>query len=276
MFWKSVASAALLQFAVEAVHVGMQLVDVRVLAANFADLAAHRNGHSWRLDLADERGEVRRQGDVDLLLLGQRRLRQIDERRGIDVDVVEPGGDFLLDQRAQRLQFLVAIRAVELLGVRLHVIALDEDRTAEPFAQRGGHHDRRVLVGTLLGVADFRAGDLEDEGAGVEALRRSDHRARRVIGHRPHVDRRDGEPAGFAAANRHVEVVDAGRTPAAAASERMIQRAVPFSSASPPNAAVQASLSITSPPMARGSVTLTRSVSTVAAGLTASNSSLSD
>src|SRR4051812_17007911 len=64
--------------------------------------------------------------------------------------------------------------------------------------------------------------------------------------------------------------------PAAAASERMIQRAVPFSSASPPNAAVQASLSTISPVMAELVVTLTRSLKMVAAGFTASVISLTD
>jgi hypothetical protein len=56
----------------------------------------------------------------------------------------------------------------------------------------------------------------------------------------------------------------------------MIQRAVPRSSASAPNAAVEASLSIVSGLTADTLVTLTRSLNTVAAGLTASVISLMD
>ena len=121
-------AAALLQLAVEAVHVGVQLVDVGVLAADLADLAADRDRHALRLVLADERREVGRERDVHFLLLGERRLVEIDERRGVDVDVVEAGGDLFLDQRAQRLELLVALGAVVLLGVGLDVIALDEER----------------------------------------------------------------------------------------------------------------------------------------------------
>ena len=94
--------AALLQRAVEAVHVGVQFVDVGVLAADLANLAADRHRDALRLVLADERREIRGQRDVDVLLLGERRLVEIDERRGVDVDVVEAGGDLFLDQRAQR------------------------------------------------------------------------------------------------------------------------------------------------------------------------------
>ena len=122
--------------------------------------------------LADERGEVGREVDVDLLLLVERRLVEIDQRRGVDVDVVEAGGDLFLDQRPQAFELLLAIRAVVFLRVGLDVVALDEDRPGESFAQRRAEHDRRVLVRTLLGVADLGAGDLEDEGAGVQLLRR--------------------------------------------------------------------------------------------------------
>ena len=64
--------------------------------------------------------------------------------------------------------------------------------------------------------------------------------------------------------------------PAAAASVRMIQRAVPRSSASAPNTAVQASRSTRSPVTPSACVTLTRSLSTVAAGFTASDICFTD
>ena len=135
-------------------------------------------------------------------------LLEVDQRRGVDVDVVEPGGDLLPDERPQRVELLVALGAVELLGVGLDVVALDEDRAAEALAQRRGQHDRGVLVRALLGVADLGARDLEDERAGLERLRRPDDGARRVVGHRADVDRRHGEAAGLAAAHRHVQIVN--------------------------------------------------------------------
>ena len=78
------------------------------------------------------------------------------------------------------VDLLVALGAVELLRVRLDVIALDEDRPGEPFAQRRGKHDGRVLVRPLLGVADLRPGDFEDERAGIQLLRRDRITARAV------------------------------------------------------------------------------------------------
>ena len=78
----------------------------------------------------------------------------------------------------------------------------------KPFAQRGREHHRGVLVRALLRVADFGSGDLEDERAGIELLRGPDHGARRVVGHRAHVDGRHGEAAGVAAAHRHVQIVN--------------------------------------------------------------------
>jgi hypothetical protein len=76
--------------------------------------------------LPDEGGEIRRQLAVHGLLLVERGLVEIHQRGGVDVDIEEAGGDLLADQRLQRLDFLVAIRAVVLLGVGLDVIALQE------------------------------------------------------------------------------------------------------------------------------------------------------
>ena len=58
---------------VVALHERVQLVDVGVLAAHLADLAAHRDRHALRLVAADEGGEVGGQLAVHRLLLVERR-----------------------------------------------------------------------------------------------------------------------------------------------------------------------------------------------------------
>ena len=81
--------AALAQLRVVAAHERVQLVDVGVLAADLADLAADRDRHALGLVPPAELGEVGRELAVDRLLLVERGLVEIDERRGVDVDVVE-------------------------------------------------------------------------------------------------------------------------------------------------------------------------------------------
>ena len=62
-----------------AAHERVQLVHVRVLAADLADLSPNRNGNARRLVLTDERGEVGREIAVDGLLFVERRLLEIDQ-----------------------------------------------------------------------------------------------------------------------------------------------------------------------------------------------------
>jgi hypothetical protein len=178
------------------------------LAADFAAFIRQHEPKGVTVSVGGEIGEVGGKIDVYLLLFVERRLVEIDQRRGVDVDVIKAGSDLFGDQRAQPGQFLVAVGAVVLLGVGLDVVALNEDRSGKPFAQRGAEDDRCILVRTLLGVADFGAGDLEDERASVQFPGGADDGAGRVVRHRTHVDRRNREPARLAAAHRHIEVVD--------------------------------------------------------------------
>ena len=99
---------------------------------------------------------------IGALLLLERRLRQIHQRRGIDVDVVEPSGDRLAGELLYPVYFRRRIYR-ELLGIHLKVVALDEHRTAKSFAQSGRQHHRDVLGGTLISIRDLGARDLEDE-----------------------------------------------------------------------------------------------------------------
>src|SRR6266496_2838659 len=192
------------------VHERPQLVDVAVLAAHFADLGADRGGDARGLAVADELGQLGRALDVDALLRVERRLRQVDQRGRIHVDVVEPGRQLFLDQPAHRGDLGLRIDGV-LLRVDLDVVALDEERAGEPFAQRGGGHHRHVFDGPLLRVPDLAAGDLTDQGAHVEPPGRAEDRAGRIVGQDADVHRRRGEGGELAPAAGEVEVVDRRR-----------------------------------------------------------------
>ena len=147
--------AAFLQLPIETFHVGMQFVNVGVLPSDLSDFATNGHRHTLRLLLPDEGGEVSREANVDLLLLVQRGFAQVHQGRRVDIDVVEPGGDFLLDQGAKSLNLLIALWTVVLLRVRLDMVALNEQRSRESLAKGGRQHDGCVFVGALLGVPDL-------------------------------------------------------------------------------------------------------------------------
>ena len=102
-----------------------------------------------------------------------------------------PAGHLLANERAQRIELLVAVRAdAYFLSATWTWSPCRKNGPAKPFAQRGGHHDGRVFVRALLGVADLGAGDLEDERAGVERFRGANHGTAGIVGHRADVDGR--------------------------------------------------------------------------------------
>ncbi len=75
------------------VHVRPELLRRRVSLADLADLAAHRDRHRLRLVRADELREARAECGVDLLLLLERRLREVHEGGRVDVDLEEARRD---------------------------------------------------------------------------------------------------------------------------------------------------------------------------------------
>src|SRR5205809_7543246 len=190
-----------------AVHERPQLVDVAVLATHFPDLGPDGDGDARGLAVADELGQFGGTLDVDALLRVDRRLRQVDQRGRVHVDVVEPGRQLFLDQAAHRGDLGLRIDGV-LLRVHLDVVALDEERAGEAFAQCGGGHHRHIFDGPLLGVPDLAAGDLADQGAHVEPLGRPEDRAGRIVGQDADIHRRRGERGELAPAAREVQVVD--------------------------------------------------------------------
>ncbi len=183
------------------IDVGAQLLLGRVLLANLADLAADADRHASRLQRTDQTSELRGVVGVHLLLLGHRRPGEVHQRRGVDVDVQEPGRDRLTRQIAQAFELVLGIRC-PLRGVELEVIALQEHRRPPPLAQRGGQDDGGVLGRALVGVGHLALGDLEDDRAGIPCHGRRERLPRGEVGRRTHVDRGDGEL-------RHVEVAAA-------------------------------------------------------------------
>ena len=92
---------------IQSVHVGAHFIGLRVVLADFADLAADGDRQSLRLVLADVLREVRGPFVIGALLLVARRKTEVDQRRSVDVDVVELGRQRFVDQRLQRLHLRV-------------------------------------------------------------------------------------------------------------------------------------------------------------------------
>src|SRR5262249_32930730 len=189
------------------VHVGAKLLGRRVGLSDLADLAADRNRHGLGLARADELREVGAPPRILGLLLGQRGLREIHQRRRVDVDLEEAGGDSLVDQGLDRGDLGLRV-GLHLPGVRLVVVALEKDGTLPALADGRGQHDRGVLRRPLIRVADLAAGDLEDQGAGIEALGGPEGRAGRVVGEHADVDGRHREARSLALAAGLVERQD--------------------------------------------------------------------
>ena len=199
------------ELAAVAVEVGAQLRDRGVLGPDLADLAADADRDAVRLERPDERGQFGRAPVVLALLLVDVRLREVDERRGVDVDVAVAGVDREAAGAPDLLGHGLRVGRV-FLGVELVVVALDEDRTAPARGDRAGEDGRRVVDRALEGVRLLAPGELEDD-------RTDTGRRGRVVdrpGHVEHlgaqVDRRDREARDLAAGPRVVQLLDARRT----------------------------------------------------------------
>ena len=195
---------------VVAPHEGVQLLHGAVLHPDFTDLRPHRDGDSLRLESPDERGDLGRPVEIGPLLLVQGRLRQIHQGGGVHVDVVEARSDFLGDELLHLAHFTLGIGLV-LLVVHLAVVALNEQREGVPLPQGRRDQHRDVLRGPLLGVRDLRPRDLQEDRARLARPGGAEDGPRRVVGHRPHVDRGDGETADLSPAPRLIQRVDRRR-----------------------------------------------------------------
>ena len=139
------------------------------------------------------------------------RLAEIHQGGGVDVDIVEARADGLAHQRLHRIHFRRGRDRI-LLVVHLEMVALNEDRRAMAFPQRGGDHHRDVFGRPLLRIGDLGARDLEDERAGLHAEGGAEDRPGGVVRRSAHIDRGDGESPDLPSSARHVQIVD-GRGP---------------------------------------------------------------
>ncbi len=182
------------EHAVVAQHEGVQLLHGAVLHPHFADLGPDRDDHTLGLEPADEGGDFGGTLEVEALLRVERRLVEIHQRGGVNVDVVEAGAHLLGDQLLHLADLALGVGGVLLL-IDLAMIALDEERQHVSLAQRGTDQHRHVLRGPLVGVGDLRARDLENDGSRPARAGGAEDRAGGVVGHHPHVDGRDGKAA---------------------------------------------------------------------------------
>src|SRR6266516_2525503 len=205
------ASRSSCTFAIEpsvvALHERLQLVHVRILAALLADLGSHRHRHPLRLPVTDEPSQLRRPFVIHTLLLIERLLGQVHERRGVDVDVVEAGVQLFFDQRAHRLELGLGARGIY-LRIHLYVVPLDKEGAHEALAQRRRDHHRDALRRPLIGVADLAAGDFADQRTDVETPRRPEHGPGGVVRQQAHVHGRRGERGHLPPTARQVQLVD--------------------------------------------------------------------
>ena len=135
---------------------------------------------------------------------------EIDEGRGVDVDVVEAGIDRLGGKRAHRVDFRDGILRV-VFCVGLEVVALDEDRALPAHGDRGAEDGGGVFGGALLGIPHLGAGNFEEDDLGVVGAGGAEDRLRGFAGEAAQVDGRGGRVGVGALAGGNVERVDRGR-----------------------------------------------------------------
>ena len=139
-----------------------------------------------------------------------RRLREVDERRGVDVDVPVAGFDREPAGPPDLLGHRLRIGGV-LLGVELVVVALDEHRAAPAGGDRAGEHGRRIVDRALERVGLLAARELQDHRPDVGGLGRLVDRPRHVERLGADVDGRHGEPETSPRPRASVQLLDARR-----------------------------------------------------------------
>ena len=134
--------------------------------ADLANLAADADRYAVGLERADQGDELGGSLVVRALLLVLAVERQVDERRGVDVDVPVAGVDREAAGTPDLLGHRLRVRPV-LLGVELVVVALQKDGASPARGDRAGEDGGRVVDRALEGVGLLAPCELEDDGADV-------------------------------------------------------------------------------------------------------------
>ena len=196
---------------VEAFHIGTQFGLGRVVPTDLTNLPPYGDGDLTRLQGAQISGQLGRQTHVEGLLCFHRGLGDVHQGGSIHIDVEETRLDCLGDEIAHCLQFSLGILSITPRG-NLKMIPLQEDRAPPTLGDGCSENLRRVFGRALIGIANFRAGDLKDKGSRPHFLRYTKHSAGSVKRQHPQIQRRHSEhrrhltpPAG------HIQPVDRGR-----------------------------------------------------------------
>ena len=145
-----------------------------------------------------------------MLLLVDVRLRQVDQRRRIDVDVAIAGIDRQAACAPDLLGHRLGVVGV-FLGVELVVVALDEDRPLPARGDGAGQDRGRIVDRALERVGLLAAGEFEDHRRDVGSRGRLVDGPGHVEGLGPQVERRDREAGDLAAGAGLVQGLDARR-----------------------------------------------------------------
>ena len=192
------------------VHEGPQVLGGGIAAPDLADLAAQGGDDALGLGFADVTGEEGGEFGVRFLLFLQVFLVQVHHGGGVDVDVVEAGGQGVADQVLEGLDLGLGVFLIG-LEAHLEVVALNEHRALVALLDGRGQDAGGVFVGRLVRVADLGTRDFKDEGAGIHLLGHTEHPAGAVVGEAAQVHGGHGEAAVLAAAAAHVKLMDGSK-----------------------------------------------------------------
>src|SRR5690606_27178725 len=130
---------------------------------------------------ADKVREMRRKLGVDGLLGALALQVNIHQGGGIYVNIVETGLDGFSGQLFYRGNFFVSVLLVARKG-DLEMVALNEDRAAVTFGDGRAQNVGGVFGRALGGIADLRAGDLEDKSGSFDAFGHAENGAGGLVG----------------------------------------------------------------------------------------------
>ena len=191
-------------------HKASQVCHRAIALADFPNLTTDRNGDSFRLKAAYQSGHIGGDPAIYCLLLLNGWLVQINQGRGIDINVQKAGTYRFPYQLLNRVQFFFRFRAV-FAPADLKVVSLDEDRPAEAFPDGGGQDTDGILIRPLAGIAYLGAGNLENKGADAILPGRPEDCPGHLVGDTTDIYRRHGNAAVVPLAGGLIQALNTGR-----------------------------------------------------------------